>query len=731
MKTKFNNSARQPARFDARRARQAIQQFSNKGFTLLELIIVFSVISILSTIGIASFVNYSRAQSFQTASASLASTLSLAKSHANSQVKPSQCANEALSGYRVDILSNTTYSLSAVCLGTYLIQTTTLPDNGNIKFNFASGQTTTTSIFFPIITSGVYGAGNIVLTGHGQAKTITVNPQGIITLGKTNIVITPTPTPTPTISTPTPTGSGVPLPTPTPVPTSTYSQTILNTTGLVSHWRLGEASGNPQDSKGTNHVTVVGGTPTYGQTGAIVGDSNTAITFDGSTEYFTVPDAASLDLGDGPFTLEAWTLRTGVDTAQHQIISKGTNAYDWSIDNNRNRFAKGNVAEIVQGNTSLAANVWHHLVITKNGSTTKLYVDGVDNTGTVTNATLSNTADALTLGKFGSGLFFNGRLDEVAIYNTVLSGAIVLDHYNRGVAPPSTPTPTPVSGLKTVTVSSIAALKTNLADNTVDEIVVTNGTYTVQGATSQQANSLYIGASYASRTRPITVRAETQGGVTFSGGNMTYFNALNFVGGAHDQTWDGFKFADGYATDTGVVIFGGPNRDNLTVGPHHITLRNIIFTNTLHGYAYDPTRSNVNDHAIYFSDSYGGTHDILFENVTVQGATTNPIHTAFHFYTHGFGITGVYGAYNVVMRNFNISGVNDGVIFWDDLSHDIRFEDSTITNSRFFAIRYEEGLTTSNIVLKNITSIGSGQKGFYSSQGTNPPGVTFIDTNLN
>ncbi len=152
----------------------------SSGFTFLELIIVFTVISILSTIGIASFVNYSRAQSLQTAGASLASTLNLAKSSASSQVKPNQCSNEALSGYRVDILSDTTYSLSAVCLGTYLIQTITLPDNGNIKFNLASGQTTTTSIFFPVITSGVQGGGNIVLTAYGQAKTIKIDNEGNI-----------------------------------------------------------------------------------------------------------------------------------------------------------------------------------------------------------------------------------------------------------------------------------------------------------------------------------------------------------------------------------------------------------------------------------------------------------------------------------------------------------------------------------------------------------------------
>ena len=149
------------------------------GFTLLELIIVFTVIAILSTIGIASFVNYSRAQSLQTAAVKLASTLNLAKSSANSQVKPSQCSG-TLSGYQVDILTTTTYSLSVFCPEVHLIQTTTLPDNGNIKFNLVLGQTTTTSIFFPVITSGVQGGGNIVLTAYGQAKTIKIDNEGNI-----------------------------------------------------------------------------------------------------------------------------------------------------------------------------------------------------------------------------------------------------------------------------------------------------------------------------------------------------------------------------------------------------------------------------------------------------------------------------------------------------------------------------------------------------------------------
>ena len=112
---------------------------------------------------------------------------------------------------------------------------------------------------------------------------------------------------------------------------------------------------------------------------------------------------------------------------------------------------------------------------------------------------------------------------------------------------------------------------TALADNTVDEIVVANGTYAISAASSQASNSLWIGSRFASRTRAVTVRAETIGGVTFNGGGGN-MGGLSINGGAHDQTWDGFRFANGNTSQTGVITFGGYAG---LAAPYAITLRNI------------------------------------------------------------------------------------------------------------------------------------------------------------
>ena len=70
---------------------KGLPTFSEKGFTLLELIVVFSIIAILSTIGLASFVNYSKAQILQGSANDIISTLNTAKSKAASQIKPNTC----------------------------------------------------------------------------------------------------------------------------------------------------------------------------------------------------------------------------------------------------------------------------------------------------------------------------------------------------------------------------------------------------------------------------------------------------------------------------------------------------------------------------------------------------------------------------------------------------------------------------------------------------------------
>ena len=257
-------------------------------------------------------------------------------------------------------------------------------------------------------------------------------------------------------------------------------------------------------------------------------------------------------------------------------------------------------------------------------------------------------------------------------------------------APAPTPTPTlaPTPAGSSVRVTSIPALLTALADNAVTDIVVANGTYHVSPAGSQRSDSLWIGARFAGRTRAVTVRAETRGGVTFDGGGATSFTGLAFVDAVHDQTWDGFNFANGQATNTGIISFGG---NAGLAGPHHITLSHITILASCTGH------NDQNDHGIYFSWASDGPHDILIEDLTVDGSGPAPLSSALHFYHSD---TANRNAWNVTIRRLVVTGTYQAVILWDSTLRNITIDGATITNARYNAVRYEN--PGSGIVLKDI-----------------------------
>lgn len=303
-----------------------------------------------------------------------------------------------------------------------------------------------------------------------------------------------------------------------------------------------------------------------------------------------------------------------------------------------------------------------------------------------------------------------------------------------GEGPKSTPViATPVApppGGNSITVSSIAALKTALANNAYGEIVVTDGTYVCAPAFTKASTSLYIGSlasgasyPYDTRTNPVTVRAQSTGGVTFSGGGASGKALLMFMDGVHDQTWTGFNLGNFTTLDTGNIVWGG---DPTFRPAYNITMNDISLLSTLRR----PTLSNINSHGFYFADALTtGPHHITLNNCSVDGTDTLGLWSALH----GFhGAAGHPPASNITVNNFIVNGTLFPIVMWYDtgVQHDWLIDGATITNAQSYAIRFES-INAVNIVLKDITSTGSGLGGFYSSMGANPPGLTKINCSLN
>jgi hypothetical protein len=301
------------------------------------------------------------------------------------------------------------------------------------------------------------------------------------------------------------------------------------------------------------------------------------------------------------------------------------------------------------------------------------------------------------------------------------SVATIPTHVPETSSSPRSGEPQPSTGASglSVRVSTVPALLSSLENDGITEIIVADGRYPVSSAGLQGGDSLWIGSRFADRTQPVTVRAETRGGVTFDGGgaNLAW---LWFTEGAHDQTWDGFVFANGSPTRTGVIFFG----EGGGVAPHDLTFRHITIDRSVVGSAVTAS-APAHDHAIYISQALGGPRDLVFEDIIVDGR--GGLASAFHFYHSDPPLV---NALRVTVRRLEVIGTQQAIMLWDPTLRAITFDTVRITDALKHGVAYE-ALGATDIILANVTTTGSGTGiGFKSSLGPEPPGLTLINTSF-
>lgn len=219
-----------------------------------------------------------------------------------------------------------------------------------------------------------------------------------------------------------------------------YSSTVI-ADGAVGYWRLGESSSGSAaaDAKGNSNGTYTNtGGITVGQTGIVGGAGGTAVKFaSASTSYVSIPDVSAQHVGD-TFTIEAWVKLTTLGTVRGVFSHHSSNGPAMYIDSsNKVNLLKAGVSVICTGSVAIAdTTTFHHCVVVKNASTSSfVYLDGVDVSGTVTNAAIANASAGYVIGGYTTTPSFpmNGTMCEVALYPTALSSSTVSNHYNLGI----------------------------------------------------------------------------------------------------------------------------------------------------------------------------------------------------------------------------------------------------------------------------------------------------------
>jgi len=187
-----------------------------------------------------------------------------------------------------------------------------------------------------------------------------------------------------------------------------------------------------------------------------------SLDFDGVDDYVDFGDDNAFSISSyAGFTVSAW-IKSSVDrktilskfvnsasTAEYNFIIGRSGKLEFYVygggSNAVYQFLSVNTPTVHDGN-------WHHVAVTfdktDSSSSIYLYIDGVEYAGSSgattygsngTWAASTNTTSPLLLGSVQSADYFNGNIDELAIFGSVKTGAEISSIYNSG-------TPTDLSG---------------------------------------------------------------------------------------------------------------------------------------------------------------------------------------------------------------------------------------------------------------------------------------------
>jgi hypothetical protein len=416
---------------------------------------------------------------------------------------------------------------------------------GPLNFTVGDAETSASALTVTASSSntGLVPNANIVFGGSGANRTVTITPL-VNQAGSTTITLT--------------VNDGI---------ISTNTTFIVNVLGaLVAHYRL---DGNAQDSSGSNNHGTINGGVTF-----VSGKIGTnAASFNGTSGYVQIPVSVRSD-----FTIAFWAKTTDTGGTGQWNAGKGfvdgdvsgaTTDFGTALIGAKLGFGIGNPNTTISSVTSVNDGQWHLLAVTRTSASgaMNVYVDGVlEATGTGATG-LRAAPTALRIGSVQSGgaaKFLNGTMDDVRLYDYVLSGAEIGALTNTTLAPSITTPPlnqTLAVGQST-NLSVVAAgtspltyqwrrSGTNLAGANVASLALNSvqltdaGNYSV--VVSNSAGSVTSAVAVVTVYNPTSIAGLLH--------RWSFNNGADTVGGAHATLVGAASFASGQLQLPGGGVF--------------------------------------------------------------------------------------------------------------------------------------------------------------------------------
>ena len=223
--------------------------------------------------------------------------------------------------------------------------------------------------------------------------------------------------------------------------TSGYAQVVLADQPL-GYWRLDERNGPTAAS-----LVDTGPSGTYargcifGTAGAVDAGNNAAVQFDGFSCRIEFGNVFAFE-GQALFSLEAWVKPGVPDSPLGRICSKEDEGagkhqgYALLLDGSTVSFDRwlDDALDSANAASSLTQGIFSHVVATYDGTRLSVYINGQLSSSEDTTKALVNVSAPFVVGASSlSAQFFEGVLDEIAVYDTALSDERVVAHYSAGL----------------------------------------------------------------------------------------------------------------------------------------------------------------------------------------------------------------------------------------------------------------------------------------------------------
>lgn len=207
-------------------------------------------------------------------------------------------------------------------------------------------------------------------------------------------------------------------------------ETNMGNNSLVAKWMF---TGDANDTSGNNyHGVVYGATLTTDRNGT----ENSAYSFDGIDDYMDIGQKLNFGEDNSAMTITCWIKPDTLNNWQNTIISeRETDNYQFAIMNDYPYFSywESNGDEtMVHCDAVTIDYTWQFLAVTYNGSETKFYYNGELIYQEYTTGIIASNSATFTIGKipYNQGDQFNGKIDDIRIYNSELTSSEISYLYN-------------------------------------------------------------------------------------------------------------------------------------------------------------------------------------------------------------------------------------------------------------------------------------------------------------